>query len=76
MCHDPNFPNDSSVPGLDEMLESPFNSKRLISRIHDCKASLENISITKIRADWADDLLEDMDDMWNCTVQRVNDVQN
>ena len=74
MSHDPNFPNVSSVSGLDDLLESPFNSKRLISRIHDCIASLKTITIAKIRADWADELGEDMeDDMWNCALLRVND---
>ena len=69
ICHDPNFPNVSSVSGLDEMLEPP-----VIFRIHDCIASLKNITITKIRADWADELLEYMeDDMWNSAVHRVND---
>ena len=54
MSQDPNFPNVSSVSDLDDLLESPFNSKRLISRIHDCIASLKTITIAKIRADWAD----------------------
>ena len=72
--HDPNFPILSSMSGLDDMLDSPFNSKRLISRIYDCIASLKTITIAKIRADWADELGEDMeDDMWNCALQRVND---
>lgn len=70
--HDPNFPN-LSASDLDALLEIPFRSKGLIARIHNLIASLKNITLAKIRADWTVELGEDMEeDEWNCALQRIN----
>lgn len=46
------------------MLEIP--KKRLSARTHDCKASLKNMNLAKIRADQEGELEKDMDeDIWN-----------
>ena len=58
--HDPNFPYITSPSGLDDLLKSPFNSKRLISRINDSITSFKNTALAKIRADWVDKLGEDL----------------
>ncbi len=45
-----------------------------MARLHDFMASLKNITLAKIRADWTVELGEDMDeDNWNRALQRVND---
>ena len=56
------------------MLEIPCYSKGIISKISDCIAPLKNITLAKIRADWVDELGEDLkEDAWNTGLQRVND---
>lgn len=71
--HDPNFPYIASPSGLDDLLKSPFNSKRLISRISDCISSLKNTTMAKVRADWENELGEDLEeDTWESALLRVN----
>ena len=72
--HDPNFPYITSPSGLDDLLKSPFNSKRLVSRISDCITSFKYTTLAKIRADWVDELGEDLEeDIWEGTLLRIND---
>ena len=71
--HDPNFPNLPVASGLDDILELAVTTKGLISRIMDCIASLNNITLTKIRADWMRELGEDLEeDIWNAALRNVN----
>lgn len=73
-CHDPTFPNLPTISGLDDILEIPLNSKRLVSRISDWVTALKNTTLVRIRAAWMDELGQDVeDDIWNCILQRVND---
>ena len=72
--HDPNFPYITSPSGLDDLLKSPFNSKRLVSRISDCITSFKYTTLAKIRADWVDELGEDLEEgHWESALLRVND---
>lgn len=68
--HDPNM---SSPSGLDELLKIPFDCKRLILRIGECIASFKSITLAKIRAGWADEMGEDLEDgTWESALLRVN----
>lgn len=70
---DPNFPYLTPPFGLDDLLRSPFNSKRLIARINDHISSFRNTTLEKIRADWVVELGEDLeDDIWESVLLRVN----
>ena len=71
--HDPNFPSISLPSGLDDLLESPFKSKKRISRINDCVTSFKNTTLGKIRADWEDELGEVLEEnIWESALVRVN----
>lgn len=71
-CQDPNFPLITLPSGLDDLVKSPFNSKTLISGISDHVSSFENASLSKIRADWVDEIGENLEEMWERALLRVN----
>lgn len=69
---DPNFPYLTPPSGLDDLLGSSFNSKRLIGRINDHISSFGSTTLAKIRADWAVELGEDLEeDTWESALLRV-----
>lgn len=73
-CQDPNFPFITLTSGLDDLVKPPFDSKRLISRICDHITSFKNTTLAKIRADWVDELGENLEeDVWESALLRVND---
>lgn len=59
---------------LDDLLKPPFNSKKLISRLNDSITSFKNTTLAKIRADWAGELEEELEEeTWANALLRVND---
>ena len=70
---DPNFPHLPSPSGLDDLLGTTFSFKGLISRINTCIYSCRNTTLAKIKADWVDELGEDLEgDIWDSALLRVN----
>lgn len=67
-----NFPSLTLPSGLDDLLRSPFNSKRLIATINDHISSFRNTTLAKIRADWLAELGEELEDTWESALLRVS----
>lgn len=73
----PTFPTMPAHSGLDDILLLPVGHKGQISKISNTIASLQTISLEKIKKEWSEEFgTEISDSTWDCALNRVNDTSS